>query len=153
MTDPVSLIARKIKLRKHSSTVPTSLIPLSEVKRATVFVDSFDPDSDPACFSAKKFFSSRGISVNIICPQKWDISLFGWIKRLDESDPDLFVSLAWYDNFAAEYAARCSTARSKIGRRQLPGNVFDIVLTNPEDQLPLQHKAFEDLMELLLKVE
>jgi len=153
MTDPISLLARIITLRKHCSTVPTGILPLSSVRRATVFVDSTDPDSDPTRYAVQHFFSSKGISVNIICPQKWDVNWHGWLKKPDTTDPDMFISLAYYDNFASEHAARCSTARFKVGRKQLKGNVFDMVLINPEDQLTLQHNAFEAIIELLMKVE
>lgn len=153
MTDPISLLARYISLRKHVSTVPTGILPLSKINRATVFVDSADYDSDPTRVAVQHFFSSRGIAVNIICPQKWDVNWHGWLKNPDNTDPDLFISLADYDNFASEYAARCSTAKFKVGRVQLRGNVFDMVLVIPEGQLPLQHTIFEAITELLLKVE
>lgn len=153
MIDPISYIARKIRLHKYASTAPTRLLPLSEVHKATVFVDTTDSDSDQAAYVVKKFFGARGISVNVICPQKWDVSIFGWLKQLDNTNPDMFVCLAHYENFAAEYAARCSNATFKVGRRQLPGDVFDLVLSNPEDQLPLQHKAFLQLMDLLTKIQ
>jgi len=153
ITDPISLLARKIALRRHESLVESCILPLSEIKRATVFVDSSDPDSDPTRKAVQDFFSSKGISVKIICPQKWDINWHGFLKQYDDSEPDLFISLAYYENFAAEYASRCSTARFKIGRRQLEGNVFDVVIYNPEDQLPLQHVSFEAIRDFLLKVQ
>lgn len=140
-------------VKKHASSVPTAMIPLSEIHRATVFVDNTDPDCEPTCRVVRKYFDSVGIPVNVICPQKWDVCIFGWLKKKDTTNPDLFISLAYYDNFAAEYAARCSTARFKIGRMQLPGDIFDLVFTNPEGQLPLQHEAFEALSELLPKIQ
>ena len=162
MTDPSSYIARKIAIKKHASTVPTGIVPMSQIRRATVFIDSFDADASPTRKAVKDYFDPLGIAVKIICPQKWDINLFGWLKPerpLDGKDPgewneDLFISMTNDDKFfASEYAARCSKAKFKVGRRQLKGKVFDLVVTNPEDKLPLQHVVFKCIVDYLNKIQ
>lgn len=131
-------------------------MPIGDIKKAVVFVDN-DADADFASKAVRKFFEGHGIPVMIICPEKWDINLFGWLKKQNlqkESkwDADILISLAGPENFAAEHLARCSRARFKVGRFDLKENVFDIVIANREHQLPRQPIAFETVVEYLLKV-
>ena len=125
-------------------------------------IDCFDADASPTRKAVKDFFDPLGIAVKLICPQKWDINIFGWLKPerpLDGKDPedwneDLFISMANDEKFfASEYAARCSRAKFKVGRRQLKGKVFDLVVTNPEDKLPLQHVVFNYIADYLSKIQ
>lgn len=153
MIDPISFLARKIALRKHISTVPTGLIPLKSIHRVTMLVDGMDTDSDSLRGMARRYFSSRGISLNTVFLQRSEVNWHGLPKHPDISNPDLFLSFVTTESFTADYIARCSTARFKVGRRQLDGDVFDVVIADPEGQLfPLQTKAFETVAELLSKV-
>ena len=154
--NPLTLLVRKIAVKRHACTAPTCIMPIGDVKRAVVFVDN-DADADFAAKAVKKFFEAYGIPVLIICPQKWDINLFGWLKKpkLQEAadfNADLLISLAGVENFAAEHFVKCTPARFKVGRFELPGNVFDIVISNREHQLPRQPAAFEIVKEYLLKI-
>lgn len=161
MTDPLSFIVRKIALHKRASRKQTAILPLSEVRKATVYVDNFDYDADPTRQCVKNTFDALNIPVKIICPQKWDINIFGLLKperpldgKIPEKwDEDLFICMANDDSFAPEYASRCSTATFKVGRRQLKGDVFDLVLKDPIDKIPLQHNVFLSIMELLKKIQ
>lgn len=154
--NPLTLLVRKIALHRHASTASTQILPIGEIKRATVFVD-MDADADIVSKDIRKFFDSYSIPVQIISPQKWDINLFGWMKKpkmkeMDDWDADIFISLAGPENFTAEYASRCSKARFKVGRFELPTNVYDLVIANREHQLPRQPVAFTIIKEYLLKI-
>lgn len=154
--NPLTLLVRKIALRKKASTEPTRIIPLTELGKATVLVD-MDADADFVSRDVKKFFDAHNVPVQVMNLQKWDVNIFGMVKKnkmqeMHDWDADLFISLAGPENFTAEYASRCSRARFKVGRYELPGNVFDIVIANREHQLPRQQVAFATIVEYLLKI-
>lgn len=154
--NPLTLLVRKIAVHKHASTAPTCILPMHDIRKATVFVD-MDADADFVSKDIKKFFGEYDIPVQIVNPQKWDINLFGYMKKpkmkeMDDWDADIFISLAGPENFTGEYASRCSRARFKVGRFDLPTNVYDIVIANREHQLPRQPVAFATIKEYLLKI-
>lgn len=154
--NPLTLLVRRIALLRKASTEPTSIIPLNGIGRATVLVD-MDADADFVSMDAKKFFTEHNIPVQILNLQKWDINIFGMVKKVKlkemyDWDADLFISLAGPENFTAEYASRCSRARFKIGRYDLQPEVYDIVISNREHQLPRQQVAFATIVEYLLKI-
>ena len=154
--NPLTLLVRRIALHKKASTAPTRIIPLTELAKATVLVD-MDADADFVSMDVKKFFGEHNIPVQVLNLQKWDINIFGMLKKnklqeMNDWDADLFISLAGPENFTAEYASRCSRARFKIGRFDLPENVFDIVIANREHQLPRQQVAFATIKEYLLMI-
>ncbi|MBQ0127960.1 MAG: hypothetical protein MJY91_04400 [Bacteroidales bacterium] len=154
--NPLTLLVRRIALHKKASTVPTSIIPLSRIGKATVILD-MDADADFVSMDVKKFFTEHDIQVQILNLQKWDINIFGMVKKakmqeMYDWDADVFISLAGPENFTAEYASRCSRARFKIGRYDLQPDVYDIVIVNREHQLPRQQKVFSTIVEYLLKI-
>lgn len=156
MIDPVTYLVRLLSVRKHRSKVPTMILPLDKIKKAVVFLDYLDGDVDMMEITVRKYFETRNIEVKTINAKKWDIDIFGRYKFKKEYDnwgEDLFISLAVYNNFAAEYAAIRSRARFKIGREQVKGQVFDFVLTNPSGSIIRQPEAFEAITEFLDKVE
>ena len=161
MKNPILTVCRWFVLRRNRSTVPTTLLPLREVRSATVFVDTTVEGEDPARISRaiRQFFDYHGIPVQVICPQKRDLNLLGCLKarvRGSKENPrreDLFISLAGSAaNFAAEYEARCSTARFKVGRFPLPGGVFDLVVATPESSEAGQAAAFAAIKDYLNKI-
>ena len=157
MTDPVTSLARWLALRKRASKAPTHIIPLEDVHKVVVFLDTADPDTDLAKKQIKIFFDRLGAEVVFLAPRKWEVNLFGWMKNISklglrDLDEDLFISLADSYNFAAEYAARCSRATFKVGHEQLKGGVFDLVVSKREHILPRQGEIFEAMTEYLLKI-
>jgi protein-tyrosine phosphatase len=64
-------------------------------------------------------------------------------------EPDLFISLLPNAIYPLEYMARCSRARFKAGRQQLPGNVFDLVVMDPADKTLSQLEAFREIVKML----
>ena len=160
MKNPLLILIRRMALRRDRSKVPTSLLPLKKVQGATVFVDTTGgEDTTPVLRAVQQFFEYQGIPVLVFCPEKRDINLIGRMKnRLRGSHrhprkEDLFISLAASpENFAAEYEARCSTARCKVGRFQYPDGVFDLVVTAPEGSEPSQSAAFSAIKDFLTKI-
>ncbi len=160
MKNPFLILSRRLALRRGQSKVPTNLLPLKKVRSATVFVDTSDgEDPTPVRRAVQQFFEYQGIPVQILCPEKRDINPIGRMKnrvRGTHKHPrqeDLYISLAASpENFAAEYEARCSTARCKVGRFQYPGSVFDLVVTAPNGSEPSQSAAFSAIKDFLTKI-
>lgn len=162
MKNPILTLYRRVVLQRDRSQVPTTLMPLSTIKRATVYVDGQAEGEDPQLVrrAVQQYFDYHGIPVTILCPQEQDINLFGRLKnrargiRGDSRREDLFVSLAGSpENFAAEYEACCSTARFKVGRCNLPDGVFDLVVADPEEGESNQIAAFAAIKDFLDKIQ
>lgn len=161
MNNPIISLIQKLILSRRKELHPTHIMPLTQIRKATVFLDSFDADSEPTRKDIANFLHPYGIDIRFICPQKWDITWYGKLKkpRLKkgetpiDADDDLFLSLACEDNFAAECEARESHAKFKVGRVPLKGNVYDLVITNAADTLPRQTEAWKAIKEYLLKIQ
>ena len=160
MKNPLVTFGRWMALRRGRSTVPTELLPLAKVHGAMVFVDTTVPEEDPehVCRAVQQFFDYQGVPVLILCPAKRDVNWRGFIKKRVRGtnvsrQEDLFISLAASpDNFAAEYEARCSKARFKVGRCQLPGDVFDLVVAVPDNGESSQLAVFSAIKDYLNKI-
>lgn len=160
MNNPLLKFCRWMALRGRRSTVPTALMPLTKVHSVTVYVDGLDPEEDPAvvCREVRQYFDKLDIPVLILCPQRGDFNLLGFLKKRVRGGPEsrqeeLFISLAGSpDDFASEYEARCSTARFKVGRSRLSDNVYDLVVATPEDEPATQVVAFKVIQDYLSKI-
>lgn len=157
---PITYLARRIAVKKHSSTVPTRIMPVSQMHRVTVMIDAMDPDLETTKKDVRKFFDPYGVQVYFLTPMKWDICYFGWLKEKfrcpegKEREEDAFISLeSDPDFFSAEYELRCSRASFKISRFQLPGDIADISIFNPENSIPRSPEAFSVIKDYLLKIE
>lgn len=157
MKNPIVLLLRHIALRRNESMAPHSLRPLSAIRQATVLVAPLHDDSDAVKSSVRQYFSYNNIPVRILSPEKGDLDLAGTIKRRKRGDHlpansgELLVCLAGSDDgFWPEYEARCSNACFKIGRRQLKGGVFDLVVLPPESgSSPSQSAVFAEIKNYL----
>lgn len=160
MIDPVRYIARRIALKKHSSTVPTHIIPVSQMRNVTVMIDAMDPDIESTKKDVRKFFEPYGVQVFFLTPMKWDINLMGWMKKKSrcpggvERVEDTFISLIGDpDFFAAIYELRCSRAEFKVARFQIEGDVVDLSLFDPQSSIPRSPQAFAAIKDLLQIIE
>lgn len=161
MKNPLITLIQILVLSRRKELHPTQIMPLTQIRKATVFLDSFDADAEPTRKEITNFLHPYGIDIRFICPQKWDLTWYGKLKKQrlrkgempSDMDDDLFLSLACDDNFAAECEARESHAKFKVGRVPLKGNVYDIVITNAADTLPRQTEAWKAIKEYLLKIE
>ena len=66
--------------------------------------------------------------------------------------PDIFISLINRNDFPIEFMAKASQARFKIGRVQLPGNTFDIVISDPDGKKYSEAEAFNAIKTYLKKI-
>ncbi len=139
MINPVTYLLRLIALKRNCSHAPHGLRPLSRISSATVLVDPLSEDAAGTASAVRQYFDYHSIPVHILCPGREDLDLIGTIKkkvrgpRTGEGSGELFISLVDRpESFFAEYEARCSRACFKVGRRQLSGEVFDLVVLSPE---------------------
>lgn len=167
---------RKRYLTKFESKVETGLLPLSEIKNAVTFIDVEDPSFDAckeqilAFYRENKikgeifFFDFRKISneerlitsINTTVLRK-DLDWLGRpsqqkVDLMLENNPDLFISLIAGKSFPIEYMAKCSNARFKIGREQLSGGTFDLVISDPFDKTYSQDEVFKNIKQYLNKI-
>lgn len=171
---------RKQSLKKHGSKVQTSIKPLKDIKSAVAFIDVEDTSFD-ACKNALMafyrefnikgdifFFDFRKLSdterlitsINTTILKK-DLNFYGKpakdkLALMLEQKPDLFISLINKDDFPIEYMAKCSEAGFKIGRKQLPDDVFDMVFTGVENEdgsLTPEYDIFMMMKSMLKKVK
>ncbi len=148
MKDPVQSLLRLVALKRNASRAPHGLCPLDRIRTATVLLDSSAEDLDAARASVKQYFDYHHIPVHILAPSKGDCDLLGTIRkktrgpRAEQGSGELFISLVDRpESFFAEYEARCSRACFKVGRHQLPGDVFDLVVLAPEGTPPASQSA------------
>ena len=161
MKNPVLTLYRMLVLKRDRSLVPTTLMPLSVIRKATVYIDGEAEGEDPQSVrrAVQQYFDYHGIPVTILCPRKRDVNLFGRLKSrargaAESRQEDLFISLAGSpDNVAAEYEACCSKARFKVGRCDLPDDVFDLIVADPEEGEANQIAAFAAIKDFLDKIQ
>ena len=171
---------RNRSLKKHGSQVRTNITPLKDIRTAVAFIDVEDTSFDQCKKDIMAFYRENGIKGEIFyfdfrkignaerlitsitnTVLKKDLNFYGKPSRekLDlmlEAKPDLLISLIGKDDFPIRYMATCCEAKFKIGRKQLPGNVFDLVIVdqNSPDSKPLpEDEIFKSMKALLAKVK
>lgn len=145
---------RRKSLRKFASNIPTGLHPLSAFHTAALILDFQEMDWEKAKIIAEDFFGKRGIKVNFYYN---DFASLNWYGRLKTSktnpngicDEDLFISLMDSDEYFVRFAAVSSRAITKVGRIQLPGDIFDIVVKGPEEAECSQSDTLGTVIEML----
>ena len=166
-------LLRRYSLKKAASPVPTGILPLGALQSAIVLIDVTAPDfetcKNTVLMELRKrnirpevfFFDFRPLdkgerlitSVSNTILRK-DLNWYGlpcqekldWARNLN---PDLFLSLLPEPGFQMEMLVRNSPARFKVGRQQLPGKVFDLVVMDPESGPLTQTQAFQAILNLL----
>ncbi len=134
---------RLLYLRRHRSTVPTGLVPLTEMHSVTVYMDLPEDISEPQKTTVLRFFKQYGIAVS-------------WLFADDEelrSSSDLFISLALSGDINETCAAKCSCARFKVGRHQLKGEVYDFVVTDKGPDPSPAMEAYEVIVLFLQNIK
>ena len=176
MLDAFKDIFRRRYLRKYSSTVPTGIIPVSQVRTAVAFIDVEDTSFDKCKIDIQAFYRENHIKGEIfffdfrkIDSQerlitsitntilKKDLDIFGKpskekVDLMLGSNPDMFISLVRSTDFPIEFMAKCSTARFKVGRIQLPGDPFDLVISEPEGRILSEAEIFSEVKIYLAKI-
>lgn len=177
MFDFIKTFFRKNALRKHSSTVPTEILPLSKIHSYVAIIDAEESSFDACKTAIMNFFRAHDIkgcvffqdfrkigsedrlitSIQTTITKK-DLDWIGRPSRykmnvLEEQAPDLFISLVKNQDFAIEYMARASKARFKIGRRQMTGNIYDLVISDPAGKEVSQLESFMAIKGYLTKIQ
>lgn len=177
MFDFVKNIFRKRSLRKHASTVPTGILPLNQIKSYVAIIDVEDTSYDTCKSAILNYFRSLDIrgavffqdfrkigsedrlitSIQTTITKK-DLDWLGRPNKyklgvLEDQNPDLFISLIKNPEFAIEYMARTSTAKFKIGRKQMDGNIFDLIISDPAGKDISQMESFNAIKIYLEKIK
>ena len=177
MFEFVKDIFRKSSLKKNASTVETGFLPLNRIRSYVAVIDVEDTSFDACKTAIMNYFRSHNING---CVFFQDFRKIGsedrlitsiqttitrkdldWLGRpnkyklnvLKEMKPDVFISLINDPGFAVEYMARTSNARFKIGRKQLPGNLFDLVIKDPAGKDLSQLQSFQAMKEYLNRIQ
>lgn len=176
LIDNIIAFARKRSLKGCAKDPDlTGLEPLSSIGKVSVFFDADLPASAQLITYVSDYFNSRGKEVCVFAMlmgmqtlneglqkavffHKEDVNWFGRLKRgkryhTTDVGEDMFISLLGEDTFAVEYAARCSSARFKVGRKQLSGNVYDLVVSDSGSEPADQRKVFDAIMEFVEKIK
>lgn len=173
MLDFIKKIFRKRYLRKAASNTATGLIPLSDIHSVALILDAEDNGSDECKDKAVAYFRSRGIRTSIFFfdfskkseDERQTTSLNNTILRKDlnwwgrpseekismlmQDNADMLISLVDNDDFPVDCMAKCSVSRFKIGRRQLRGRTFDLVIEDSAEHCPTPLEAFNEITRYL----
>ena len=139
-------------LKKRCGSIKTALLPLEEVRNVVLLIDASKADFADAENIFKVFFESQGINFTTYGLDLGKKPLAASQRALLKSDftkteklkdhkieeinalnSDLFISTIDSDNFRTEYIAACVSARFKVGRRQVRGHYFDLVVKDPPE--------------------
>ena len=129
-------------LRWAASKESTSLMRLSDISQVTVVLDGDDPSVGEVAHVVKSFFAAKGMQLVLV-----EAHQHRWVKA--HRDTQVLLSLVPWKGFFFELAIRRSRARFKIGRTQLPGEPFDLVVSDPAGTSYLQTEVFGRMMELV----
>ena len=177
MFEFVKNIFRKRSLKKHASDVPTGILPLSQIKSYVAIIDVEDTSYDTCKSSILNYFRSMDIRGSVFFQDfrkigsedrlitsiqttitKKDLDWLGRPNKyklgvLEEQNPDLFISLIKDPEFAIEYMTKTSKAKFKIGRKQMDGNLFDLVISDPAGKTISQLESFNALKTYLGQIQ
>ena len=118
---------------------------LSRIHSAVVLLDADAPDFPEAALEVEEFFRKKKVVLTLKAVHRR-----GFI--LPPREVDLFLSLLPAKNWHADLDARLSKAGFKAGRVQLPGEVFDLVVSSPEGSSYGQIAVFRRIIELMQQI-
>lgn len=163
-------------LRKRSSKEPTGIRPLSQIHSAVTFIKVENKDFNEINDAVLRFYKENNIKGEIFFFDfrkigkeekvltdtaktifSKDLNWFGKPLRekaevMLKSEADVFISLIKGRCFPIEYMAKCSKAKFKIGREQLAGRTFDLVLKEPKGKTFSETEIFNELKTYLEKI-
>ena len=176
MLEGLKNLLRKSSLKKYASATPTGILPLEKIRSAVVLLDVEDTSFDTCKNDIMVFFRERGIMVDIYFVDfrkltegerlitsitgtvlKKDLNWFGRpskekIAQLIEPEPDMLISLFQKSDFPIEFMVKVSRARFKIGREQLPGDPFDLVIKDPAGKQYSEAELFREIVKFFSKI-
>lgn len=145
-------------LSKYASCIPTGLHPLSRFKTAAVFLGFEERDSEDAKALAEEFFNSHNIEVHFYYNDSSSANRYGKLKSSEQNpdgicEEDLFISMLDSTGFFIRFAAVSSRAITKIGRIQLPGDIFDIIVSGADNEDSKQTDSLRTIFDILSKIK
>ncbi|MCR5003669.1 MAG: hypothetical protein K5984_04795 [Bacteroidales bacterium] len=176
MIEAIKTFLRNRSLKKDASREATGFVPLSKVKSAVAFIDVEDTSFDACKLYLQAFYRDHNIKGDIFFLDfrkitkeerlitsitttvlRKDLNWYGKpsdekVRLLLGSEPDLFISLIKENSYPLEYMANRSQAKFKIGRQQIFGKVFDLVVNDPAEKTLNEAEAFLAIRKLLEKV-
>lgn len=152
MFKPFQKIIRRKALKKYAQTEPTGLLPLKSIHSAAVVLDVEFPGFEQCKKDSANFFAEKGIKVDTFFLDlrklekdemlltsirntiiRKDIGFYGMPRKdsiiMEGKSYDLLLCLTPKADFTALFIARYIKAKFKIGAVELPGNVFDMVVS------------------------
>ena len=177
MVDSVKSFFRKKQIKKFSSTVPTGILPMDKVRSAVAFIDVEDTSFDACKIALQAFFRDYNIKGEIFFfdfrkignEERLITSITNTILKKDldwtgkpsrekidlmlGSEADMFISLIRSTDYTLEFMAKCSQAKFKAGRVQLPGNTFDLIVSDPADRPLNELESFQAMRQFLAKIK
>ena len=169
-------LLQRHSLKKAAHREATGLLPISAIRSAVVFIDVEDTSFNECKQAILAFFRKYNIKGEIFffdfrklnkderlitsittTVLRKDLNWFGRpskekVNLMLNGEPDLFLSLLPENSFPLEYMANSSRARFKAGRKQLNGNIFDLVIVEPEDHCLSEAEAFAQIVSILEKI-
>ena len=169
---------RKNALRRQRSSIPTTILPLGKVSSAIAFIDVEDPSFNECKNSLMNFFRENKIKGEIFFFDlrrigkgerlitsvtntilKRDLNWYGrpsseklaWLDSFQEVD--MLISLLPDSSFLSIFTAGYCKARCKVGRVQLRGGIFDIVVADPSGRTLSEAESFEAMKTILKKIQ
>lgn len=150
-------------LRHYACNEPTGIVPLGEVRTVAVFLDAEDPSFESCRQELQAFFSENNLNGDFFITDitkkglKKEYNWFGQptaktISRLQGMRADICISLLRDASFPVEFLVKCIPSRFKIGRIQLPGNPFDLVVSDPAGQTLSELESFRSIQQVLAKL-
>lgn len=173
MLEFIKNIFRRKFLRKTAGKSTSGLLPLSAIRSATVIMDAEDTGCEACKSKVEAFCKANGIKLTVWFFDfagkgederqttsldrtllKKDLNWWGrpsmeTIKTFAEESPDMMISLIDSNHFPVECIAKCSAAKFKIGRKQLKGRTFDLVIGDSPSQSFSQEEAFVEITRYL----
>ena len=159
MVDSVKSFFRKKYLKKFESKAPTGILPMSQVKSAVAFIDVEDTSFEIFFFDFRKIGSEERLITSITnTVLKKDLDWCGKPSRekidlMLGTEADLFISLIRGTDYPLEFMAKCSQAKFKVGRVQLPGNTFDLIVSDPAERPLNEKESFDAMRQFLAKIK
>lgn len=178
MFEPIKNFFRRRAIKKLSHAVPTSLLPLSEIKSVNIIIDVEESEWDllkedilawgrtSGIKLGLYFFDFRKLAKDELLLTSIQTTIarknLNWIGMPEyetvagmiEDPCDLFISLIDNGDFPIDFISKCSGARFKIGRRAYPGHVFDMICSgkNVDGLRSGGKQVFAGIIEFLGKI-
>ena len=178
MFDNILEFFRTRKIRRHSSDIPTGLMPMEKISAVNVVIDVEEPGFDILKDDILSWSRQQGLKTNIyffdfrklgkdellltsiqttIIKKELDwigTPDFSKIGTLMNEPSDRFISVVDNGDFPIRFLSSSAKAKFKVGRCGFPGHSYDMVMTGSpaEDLRSDSRQIFAAITEFLKKI-